>query len=200
VTKKPTLKVENRPLASLKPYWRNPRKNDGAVEAVKKSILEFGFNSPILVDAEGTIVAGHTRYKAAKALGLASVPVVVVDLPADKITAYRIADNKTSELAEWDMEALTQELRTIADAAESMSAYFDPATLNAALNIDFDAATPTQAQVDSITQAHATAFGERSRAAQDAYVEVTCPECGGSFHLDRGAILAPPAKPEPAAA
>ncbi|MCM1532904.1 MAG: DNA modification methylase [Ruminococcus flavefaciens] len=98
----------------LKPYSRNPRNNDGAVEAVAASIKEFGFKMPIVIDTDGEIIAGHTRIKAAKKLGLAEVPCIIADdLTPDQIKAFRLADNKTAELAEWDFELLQLELEEI---------------------------------------------------------------------------------------
>ena len=106
------MKVEMRPIANIKPYVNNPRVNDPAVDVVATSIREFGFRQPIVVDTEGVIVCGHTRFKAAQKLGLAKVPVhVAKDLTPAQIKAYRIADNKSAELAEWDMELLPLEIR-----------------------------------------------------------------------------------------
>lgn len=100
----------------LKPYEKNPRKNDGAVEYVANSIEEFGFKVPIVVDKNNVIVAGHTRYKAAKKLGLKEVPVIVAnDLSDEQIKAFRLADNKVSEKAEWDFDLLNTELDDIID-------------------------------------------------------------------------------------
>lgn len=108
-------RVEYRALDTIRPYPGNPRANDGAVDAVAASIREFGFRNPIIVDADGTIIAGHTRYKAAHALGLAEVPVLVADdLTPEQVAAFRLADNKTGELAEWDAELLAQELDGLA--------------------------------------------------------------------------------------
>lgn len=105
--------VEKR-LDEIRPYANNPRKNDEAVEAVANSIREFGWKQPIAVDADGVIIVGHTRYKAAQMLGLETVPVLVADdLSDDKARAYRLADNKTNELAEWDLSALEMELAQI---------------------------------------------------------------------------------------
>ena len=105
------MKVELRKVSDIKPYDKNPRDNDGAVEAVARSIREYGFRQPIVVDEAGVIVAGHTRWKAAKALGLKTVPVHVAEgLTPTQIKAYRIADNKVAELASWDMEFLPIEL------------------------------------------------------------------------------------------
>jgi len=111
------MKIELRPLAEIKPYEKNPRINDAAVRAVAESIRRFGFRQPIVVDADGVIVCGHTRWKAAQKLGLAEVPVhVATDLTPEQIRAYRIADNKTSELAEWNLDLLPIELGELKDA------------------------------------------------------------------------------------
>jgi DNA modification methylase len=111
------LSVELRPLAEIKPYDRNPRDNDAAVDAVAESIRRFGFRQPIVVDADGVIVCGHTRWKAAQKLGLEQVPVHVArDLTPEQIRAYRIADNKTAELAEWNLELLPIELAELQGA------------------------------------------------------------------------------------
>lgn len=100
----------------LKPYENNPRFNDEAVEPVAKSIKEFGFKVPMVVDKNNVIVAGHTRYKAAMELGLEEVPCVVADDLTDKqIKAFRLADNKVSEKADWDFELLDEELKDLLD-------------------------------------------------------------------------------------
>jgi DNA modification methylase len=105
------MKIELRKLSDIKPYENNPRLNDDAVEAVAASICEFGFRQPIVVDAEGVIICGHTRYKAALKLGLEKVPVhVAKDLTPEQIKAYRIADNKTNELSDWNYDLLPIEL------------------------------------------------------------------------------------------
>ena len=105
------MNIELWPLSQVKPYPNNPRVNDDAVNAVAASIREFGFRQPIVVDGEGVIVVGHTRYKAALKLGLEKVPVhVAKDLTPEQIKAYRIADNKTADLAEWNYDLLPIEL------------------------------------------------------------------------------------------
>jgi len=107
------MKIEELSLASIKPYEKNPRKNDGAVDGVAESIKQFGFQQPIVVDKDNVIVAGHTRYKAAKKLGLKTVPCVRADeLTKEQVKAYRILDNKLNELATWDFEALSEELKS----------------------------------------------------------------------------------------
>lgn len=110
------LQVVYKRLDEIKPYENNPRLNDDAVEPVANSIKEFGFKVPIVVDKDGVIVAGHTRYKAAQKLGLQSVPCLVADdLSPEQIKAFRLADNKTGELADWDFNMLGEELGELDD-------------------------------------------------------------------------------------
>jgi DNA modification methylase len=105
------VKVEERALDSIRPYENNPRVNDPGVEAVAASIQSFGFRQPIVVDEEGVIIVGHTRYKAALKLGLKTVPVhVAVGLSPAQAKAYRIADNQTATLSQWDDDKLPLEL------------------------------------------------------------------------------------------
>lgn len=97
------LKIVYKKIDDLTPYENNPRLNDGAVDAVAKSIEEFGFKVPIVIDKDGVIVAGHTRLKAAKQLAINEVPCIIVDdLSEEELKAFRLADNKVSELAGWD--------------------------------------------------------------------------------------------------
>jgi len=99
------LEIIYKKITEIQPYGNNPRDNRKAVEPVAESIREFGFRVPIIIDGDGTIVAGHTRYEAAKLLGLEQVPCVTTqDLTPEKIKAFRIIDNKTSEFAKWDKD------------------------------------------------------------------------------------------------
>lgn len=103
-------------LADITPYENNPRNNEEAVEKVANSIKEFGFNQPIVVDKDNVIIVGHTRYLAAQELGLTEAPVIVAgNLSDEQARAYRLADNKTGELAGWDFEKLALELEQIED-------------------------------------------------------------------------------------
>ena len=103
------MKVLTKPIDEIKPYDKNPRKNQ-PVKKVAKSIKEFGFNQPIIVDKDNVIIAGHTRWKAAKELGLEKVPTVTVKLSKEKAAMYRIIDNKLSEEAIWDKFLLEMEV------------------------------------------------------------------------------------------
>lgn len=108
------MELKKMKLSDIKPYGKNPRKNDGAVDAVANSIKEFGFKVPIIIDKDGVIVAGHTRYKASQKLGLTEVPCIVADdLDEKQIQAFRIAENKTNDLAEWNKDLLADELKDI---------------------------------------------------------------------------------------
>ena len=108
------MNITEKKITDIKPYENNPRNNQEAVEYVANSIKEFGFKVPIIIDKDGVIVAGHTRYEAAKVLGLDKVPVIIADDLTDKqIKAFRIADNKTAEKAGWDYQKLTEEIADI---------------------------------------------------------------------------------------
>ena len=108
------LKIESIKTDELIPYANNPRFNDEAADYVANSIREFGFKVPIVIDKNNVIVSGHTRLKAAKLLGLKTVPCIRADdLTDDQVKAFRIADNKVSEYATWDYEKLELELEDI---------------------------------------------------------------------------------------
>ncbi len=108
------MKIAQRNIDDIKPYEGNPRINNAAVDAVAASIREFGWRQPIVVDADGMIIVGHTRWKAAKKLDLEKVPVhVATDLTPAQIKAYRLADNQTADIAEWDYELLPIELKDL---------------------------------------------------------------------------------------
>ena len=110
------MRVEERALDQIWPYEKNPRKNEAAVDKVAESLKEFGWQQPIVVDPTGVIIAGHTRYKAAKKLGLETAPVVVAeDLTDEQVRAYRLADNRTADFSDWDLDLLDDELFSIED-------------------------------------------------------------------------------------
>lgn len=112
--------IEKR-LDEIQPYEHNPRNNDAAVEYVANSLREFGWKQPIVIDKDGIIIAGHTRYKAAQRLGMKTAPCIMADdLTPEQVKAYRLADNKTGEFAEWDFSELEMEL---ADIEMDMSAF-----------------------------------------------------------------------------
>lgn len=108
------MEVEEWSINKVKPYNKNPRNNNDAVEATANSIKEFGWQQPIVVDKDDIVIVGHTRLKAAKKLKLDKVPVTVADnLTDEQAKAYRLADNKTGELADWESKMLNEELDEI---------------------------------------------------------------------------------------
>lgn len=108
------MQIVEKELTWLKPYANNPRDNASAVEPVANSIKEFGFKVPIVATSDGEIINGHTRFKASKMLGLKKVPVIIADdLTEKQIKAFRLADNKTGELADWNDELLAKELEKL---------------------------------------------------------------------------------------
>jgi len=152
------MKIKNLPLSQIKVYENNPRHNDQAVEYVMNSIKEFGFKQPLVIDADGVIVAGHTRYKAAIKLKLKDVPCVIADdLTAEQIAAYRLADNKTSEYSVWDIDLLDSELDNILDIDMKDFGFF---------RFTEDDAADEHEDFEDI--------GEKKK--------ITCPHCGEEFY------------------
>ena len=108
------MKIHEIPVDRLKEYENNARKNEKAVELVAQSIQKYGFKVPIVIDKDDVIICGHARLKAAKALGMETVPAVIADdLTEEQVKAFRLADNKTAELSSWDFEKLEEELNEI---------------------------------------------------------------------------------------
>ena len=151
------MEIINKKLSELTPYEHNPRNNSEAVRYVANSIKEFGFKVPIVIDKNNEIVAGHTRYEASKQLGLKEVPCIVADdLTEDQIKAFRLADNKVSEFAQWDYVLLDEELQNI---DLSMNGFgFDSDFNDVDLNDFFEDAEDTKKEKEPHT--------------------ITCPNCG----------------------
>jgi len=155
------IKIELLKVEELIPYTNNPRINDSAVDMVASSINEFGFKVPIVVDKNNIIIAGHTRLKAAIKLGLKEVPCLVAsDLTPAQIKAFRIADNKTNEFAEWDWTILDIELAELKDMD------FDIDWLEFGDNVNID---------DFF-------INENSQSKQKDN-KIICPECGAEFEI-----------------
>lgn len=149
------MRVEMVNISDIKPYKRNPRKNENAVDKVAESIKQFGWQQPIVVDKDGVIIVGHTRYKAAKKLGFTEVPVLwATDLTEKQVRAYRLADNKTNELAEWDIVLLDEELADI-DIGIDMSAFgfeLDEISLDEPTEVVEDEVPEVDEESEPITQ------------------------------------------------
>ena len=118
------MQIVEKELSWLKPYANNPRDNESAVEPVANSIKEFGFKVPIVATSDGEIINGHTRFKASKLLGLERVPVIIADdLTDEQIRAFRLADNKTGEIADWNESLLIKELEELDDLDYDMGQF-----------------------------------------------------------------------------
>lgn len=164
-------------MEKVKPYWRNPRRNDAAVDAVKASIKRYGFNSPIVVDADFVVVAGHTRLRAARQLEMTEVPVVVVDLPPQKAKAYRIADNAAGSIASWNHESLVKELEEMANVGV-MQVFFKEGELAGLMTAEsFDDA------MDDVT-----VEDEQDEPAGPLQVCLDCPHCSHSFKVEANSL------------
>lgn len=158
------MQVVAKSINDIKPYENNPRDNDDAVDAVANSIKEFGWQQPIVVDTKGVIIAGHTRYKAAQKLGLKTVPVVIAkDLSEEQVKAYRLADNKSGELADWDFGKLNTELQGIDDLDMTLFG-FDESDID--LADDWD----DNGNLDD--------YDEPEDNSEDEEPKLVCPQCG----------------------
>jgi site-specific DNA-methyltransferase (adenine-specific) len=199
-------KIEMRKINEVKPYVRNPRKNDKTVELLCEIIPKVGFNQPILIDKQGVIVKGHARYTAAIRLGMTEVPCVVTEADEEAIRLDRIADNKISEFSEWNQEELMHEL-------DSLNIDFDLTELGLP-NLDFDMPTfddfeDDNAMSEAERQAKYQAFLEKTevkpvqivsqkeidRAVQHQteipskparYYKVVCEKCGQIMFIKEG--------------
>lgn len=165
-----SMKIEILPIISITPYARNPRRNEGVpVSKVKASLKEFGWQQPIVVDKDMTIVVGHTRYLAALELGMTEVPVHIADkLTPNQIRAYRIADNKTATFSDWDMDLLALEFDDLkAEGFDLDLTGFDADEL---AGIDLNG-EPDNAPASSTTEID----------PDDYQMGCKCPRCGFEF-------------------
>ena len=138
------MELFNKKISEIQPYQNNPRDNSKAIDAVAASIKEFGFKVPIVIDKNGVIVAGHTRYEASKKLGLEEVPCVIADdLTDEQVKAFRLADNKTAELASWNPELLEVEMSAIESIDMTEFGFIEPEKAEA-VEDDFDIEPPEE--------------------------------------------------------
>lgn len=132
-----------KPINEITPYPGNPRRNDKAVDAVAESLKQFGFKQPVVIDKDCVVVCGHTRLKAAGKLGLKTVPCIVADdLTPEQIKAYRLADNKTGELAEWDVDLLPIELNGLEEFDMTLFGFEARTEKAEVIEDDYDVALP----------------------------------------------------------
>ena len=151
------------PIDQIIPYENNPRKNEKAVEMAARSIEEFGFNVPLLIDKNNVIIAGHTRYKAALELQIKELPCIVLDLDDNLARQYRIIDNKTSDLSSWDYEKLTYEMDSVPEMDFSI------------FGLNNEEETEEEGQVTgSLDEGVELDLGDY----EDDQFEIECPYCG----------------------
>ena len=166
------------PVDGIRPYWQNPRRIPSeAVDKVAASIRDYGFQQPIVTDRQGVIIVGHTRYEAARKLGYTHVPVLVSDLSDDKAREYRLVDNRTAEMSDWNWEALLTELREF--DAELTAEFFPDVDLrigDAASSHDVadGAVAAASEKVKRVTEANPTATHTTA---------VVCPGCFRTFQV-----------------
>lgn len=167
--KKPVIQQLN--LDLIRPYWRNPRRSDDSVPFLVASIERYGFNVPMLVDKKHTIICGHTRYRAARQMGLKEVPAIVLDISEARARQLRIVDNKTSELAKWNNDALTQELLAMSELEVVKSLFGGPFWDDLLKPLARDLPEPAP-------QPEAAPAAEVSDGYDGSQFEVVCPYCG----------------------
>jgi len=179
------LNVQTVSIESLVPYWRNPRKNEVAVEKVKASIAEFGYQTPIIVDKEMVIITGHTRYRALKELGYTEIPVIIADLPQKKAKEFRIIDNRTSEYATWTND-LALELKEFS-SPDFLDIFFPD------IKLDPDFLKSGDGKQDNIDQVAADLEKKFEAFSLDRENEpkitIPCPHCAESITLLKRDIL-----------
>lgn len=165
------MHIELRKTDDIRPYENNPRLNEHAADAVAASLKEFGFRQPIVVDGDGVIVAGHTRWLAARKLGLKKVPVhVAADLSPEQVRAYRLADNRTAENSGWDYELLPIELAELKAGGFNLEL------------IGFDEVEIGKLAGKAAQELPPDADGrEYDESAADQVAMQECPNCGHKF-------------------
>lgn len=139
------MQIVNKSIDEIKEYENNPRNNDNAVEYVANSIKEFGFKVPIVIDKNNIIVAGHTRYKASKLIGITEIPCIIADdLTDEQIKAFRLVDNKSAEYATWDMALLNMELESLQDFDMEMFDFSIEKDLKGVVDDDYEIELPEE--------------------------------------------------------
>ena len=179
------MKIVNLPLEQIKPYWRNARKNDKTVDALKQSIISYGFNQPLVLDTSNVIITGHARFKAVMQLGYSEVPCVLVDLDEKKAKEYRIADNKLHEMTMWNNDELSIEMREIGNF-DTMQTYFPNISLSNWLDdsVGFNMKPVTAEEVEKKQQSLETRYDN----VDTEKVDIICPHCLNEFSLNKSDI------------
>ena len=170
----------------IKPYWRNPRIIDEAVEKVKQSIAEYGYINPIIVDKKMVIIAGHTRYKALKELGYEDVEVMIVDMTGREAKEYRIIDNKSGEFAQWSDE-LIPELKGFRNP--EMVADFFPDLVMDFPELTIPRSETTQDDIAKTQGKLESHFENENQDRMSQMLKLVCPHCSEPYYLSRHDVL-----------
>ena len=202
-------KIEMRKISEIKPYFRNPRKNDKTVELLVQMIPKVGFNVPLTIDRNGVIVKGHARYTAAIRLGMTELPCVVTDADEETIKLDRLTDNKISEFSKWDEEELLHELDSLDIQFDISDLGFPAFDFDALPDMDenFNGETEeerraryqrwldehqSEAPTPSVTEAQIQRAEQRQAATAvrpKRYYKVTCDECGNVMFIAEGDVV-----------
>ena len=186
------MQIIEKSIADIRPYENNPCNNEAAIRYVANSIKDFGFKVPIVIDKNGTIITGHTRVLAAKKLDMKTVPCILADdLTPEQVKAFRLADNKVSEMADWNWAKLEKELDSLGNLDWDMSSFgfdmqFDET--NEDFNSFFEPAPPKGSQ--QVIQKETTAEAEDNVGTENEDAEIeksaksfVCPHCGKVIEL-----------------
>ena len=184
--KKDKTKIEEIDLTLIKPYWRNPRDNSKAIDAVRESIERYGFNVPLVLDKNYVIITGHSRYKALLQLKYKTALCIVKDIDDQLAKEYRIADNKTSEFAHWENDFLEQELREI-KALDNFQVFFPDIDLSDFLK---ESVGQNVIPIDAIEihKKDQKLHSQFSDDREEAVIEIPCPHCGEPIFMDKNEL------------
>ena len=186
-------RVQQVDVQSIKPYWRNPRDNQDALEAMKESIERYGYQELISVDQDGVIVTGHLRFKALKALGHKKIDVIVLDhLTPEQIKEFRLVDNKIAEGSRWDPRRLGEELGRGVDRSTMIKIGFsdfelDDLELRPLPEIELPDRDQDQVIINQPGPEQDQDPGDKLKGAgsSDGLVTIYCPECGHAHYVKK---------------
>ncbi len=168
------MKIIEKKLSEIKPYWRNPRKNEDTVIALTHSIHRYGFNVPLVIDKEGILITGHARYKALVKMHRETAPCVVMDAPPEQVQKFRILDNEIQDQSSWDMDKLMKEIEGMADYDEMMHSF--KGSLDDVMSFMDEGIEEVDADVDDLL--------DDLKVEVHTIKLVECPYCGHQNPLD----------------
>lgn len=180
------MNIQKISLGIIKPYWRNPRTNEKTIEMLKKSITDYGYNVPIILDKNNTIIAGHARYKALLELGFTEADCIVSDMSDTKAKEYRIADNKIHEATKWNEQELILEIKELDQ--EIMQTYFDDIEIKELVLDDLGFKSGFDVNQNDIDKKESQLDSQHKNIEQneqDRKVEIICPHCYQTFFLNK---------------